>query len=89
MGYNPGGCRVRHNEVTSHSLTLGIFMFFHDDGQCLLSKLAYWASLMIVSDSALYAGVGCWSLSCVRPFVTLWTVAHQAPLSMELSRQEH
>ena len=29
------------------------------------------------------------SLSCVRPFVTLWTVAHQAPLSLEFSRQEY
>ena len=27
--------------------------------------------------------------SCVQCFVTLWTVAHQAPLSMGLSRQEH
>ena len=30
----------------------------------------------------------CW-LSCVRLFVTPWTVAHQAPLSMEFSRQEY
>ena len=29
------------------------------------------------------------SLSRVRLFVTLWTVAHQAPLSMEFSRQEY
>ena len=29
------------------------------------------------------------SLSCVWLFVTPWTVAHQAPLSIELSRQEH
>ena len=28
------------------------------------------------------------SLGCVRLFVTLWTVAHQAPLSMGFSRQE-
>ena len=27
-------------------------------------------------------------LSCVRLFVTLWTVAHQAPPSMGFSRQE-
>ena len=27
--------------------------------------------------------------SCVQLFVTLRAVAHQAPLSMELSRQEH
>ena len=27
--------------------------------------------------------------SCVRLFATLWTIAHQAPLSMDFSRQEH
>ena len=29
------------------------------------------------------------SFSCVQLFVTLWTVACQAPLSMVFSRQEH
>ena len=29
------------------------------------------------------------SLSCAQLFVTLWTVAHQAPLYMEFSRQEY
>ena len=29
------------------------------------------------------------SLSCTRFFATLWTVAHQAPPSMEFSRQEY
>ena len=29
------------------------------------------------------------SFSCVRLFVTPWTVAHQAPLSMEFSRKEY
>ena len=29
------------------------------------------------------------SLSCVRLFATPWTVAYQAPLSMEFSRQEY
>ena len=28
-------------------------------------------------------------LSCVQLFVTPWTVAHQAPLSLEFSRQEY
>ena len=28
-------------------------------------------------------------LSCVRLFATPWTIAHQAPLSMGFSRQEH
>ena len=27
--------------------------------------------------------------SCVRLFVTLWTIAHQAPLSMGSSRQQY
>ena len=27
--------------------------------------------------------------SCIRLFATLWTVAHQAPLSMGFSRQEY
>ena len=31
----------------------------------------------------------CWLLSCVWLFVTPWTVAHQAPRSMEFSRQEY
>ena len=30
-----------------------------------------------------------WVLSCVWLFVTPWTVAHQAPPSMEFSRQEY
>ena len=29
------------------------------------------------------------SLSCVQLFATPWTTAHQAPLSMEFSRQEY
>ena len=29
------------------------------------------------------------SLSCVQLFVTPWTEAHQAPLSVEFSRQEY
>ena len=29
------------------------------------------------------------SLCCVQLFVTLWTVAHQAPLSMRFLRQEY
>ena len=31
----------------------------------------------------------CWSLGCVQLFVTSWSVAHQAPLSMEFSRQAY
>ena len=31
----------------------------------------------------------CLSLSCIRLFATSWTVAYQAPLSIEFSRQEY
>ena len=31
----------------------------------------------------------CWSLSCVRLFVTPWTVAPKAPLSLKFSKQEN
>ena len=31
----------------------------------------------------------CWVISRVWPFVTLWTLTHQAPLSMGFSRQEY
>ena len=31
----------------------------------------------------------CQSLSCVQLFMTPWTIAYQAPLSMEFSRQEY
>ena len=43
----------------------------------VLSKLLPSASLCVQS------------FSCVQFFATLWTVAHQAPLSMEFSRQEY
>ena len=36
-----------------------------------------------------YVVVCAQSLSCVRPILTPWTVAHQAPLSMEFSRQAY
>ena len=32
---------------------------------------------------------GAWLFSCVRLFATSWTVAHRAPLSMGLSKQEY
>ena len=38
-----------------------------------------------VSESQLYVCI----LSCVRLFVTLWTVACKAPLSMGFPRQEY
>ena len=37
----------------------------------------------------IYLCIHAQSLSCGQLFVTLWTVAHQAPLSMEFSRQKY
>ena len=43
---------------------------------------------MIVPPGSLWTCVLS-DFSCVRLFVTLWTVAHQVPLSMGVSRQEY
>ena len=43
-----------------------------------------------LSDEDMWWSLGmCWSLSCVRFFVTPWTLARQAPLSMGFPRQEY
>ena len=59
-----------------------------------------WADIFLISSSKLYKTIicsdkgaievaVCWSLSRVRLFVTPWTVARQALLSMGFSRQEY
>ena len=42
-----------------------------------------------LNHDAVYIRVCSQSLSRVQLFATPWTVAHQAPLSVELSRQEY
>ena len=42
-----------------------------------------------MSTVCAFDAVLCAVLNCVRLFATPWTVAHQAPLSMEFSRQEY
>ena len=47
-------------------------------------------SISISQQSPPYTAHGvCWPLSCVQPFATPWTVAHQAPLPMGFSQQEY
>ena len=67
------------------------------------SKQEYWSGLTLPSPAQPYKCISkCYFLygnvprgcvlnyfSCVRLFVTLWTVAHQAPLSIGFSRQEY
>ena len=55
-------------------------------GQMLLLQIA---SFCIKSIRSKPVTVLVSVLSHVRLFATLWTVAHQAPLSMGFSRQEH
>ena len=56
----------------------------------LISKIVLWTSMPLLllnhlwgfsTSLSLYTVVAVQSLSCVRPFATPWTVAHQAPLS--------
>ena len=50
------------------------------------------SSLYVLYFSIRCSGRVCvcvWALSHVQLFVTPWTLAHQAPLSMEFSRQEY
>ena len=48
-------------------------------------RKSYWNSLVLT----IYVSEYVQALSCVWLFVTLWTVPHQAPLSMGLSQQEY
>ena len=45
--------------------------------------------LFVEASQLACAKVHVFMLSCVRLFVTPWTVAHQAPLSMGFSKQEY
>ena len=54
--------------------------------------LFYIFPFFLVHSKALIPNVCCAVLSrfsCVQLFATPWTVGHQAPLSMEFSRQEY
>jgi len=59
----------------------------------MMNIYSQWVELLYQNDRALYIWskltiVKVKSLSRVRLFVTPWTVAYQAPSSMEFSRQE-
>jgi len=57
---------------------LALFIFYHRS--CILHVLYIYMTMLLL--------LLCF-FSCVQLFVTLWTVALQAPLSMEFSRQEY
>ena len=54
---------------------------------CFSGTLVIYKTIFAFSNTECYAVLS--HLSCVQLFATLWTVAHQAPLSMGFSRQEY
>ena len=46
-----------------------------------------WVCLCIRCDRLCVCALSCFS--CIWPFVTPWTIAHQAPLSLGFTRQEY
>ena len=57
------------------------------DYSCFSGTLVIYKTIFAFSNTECYAVLS--HLSCVHLFATLWTVAHQAPLSMGFSRQEY
>ena len=85
--------QYRHLWATSRS-----FHSFQVKDRAMASKLApsWGGSLSAAAAIGLWPEQGwklwkwkCYSLRCVQLFATPRTVAHQAPLSMEFSRQEY
>ena len=70
-----------------------------DEIAFLLSSVCYWLLLIFLQLIILFLHLSEYlillcvlfgqSLICIQLFVTPWTVAHQAPLSTEFSRQEY
>ena len=58
---------------------MGVFLFFY---------FLVWIGVQPI-DSVVIVSCVLSHFSCVRLFVTIWTGAHQAPLSMGFSRQEY
>ena len=54
-----------------------------------LSRQEYWSGLQFSSPKGTIERKKVKLLSRVRLFATAWTVAYQAPSSMEFSRQEY
>ena len=51
--------------------------------------LRHYAFMPLGNGSGVTPDIMCSSLSRVRLFATPWTIAYQAPLSMEFARQEY
>ena len=58
---------------------------------CVMHCVEYQTALFNLTLKSAYVtgSVAGHTLNCVRHFVTPWTVVHQAPVSVEFSRQEY
>ena len=79
----------KNTEVSCHALPQGIFLA-QGLNQSFLHLLHWQAgSLPLAPPGKPRLMHQCQLLSCVQLFVTPWAIACQAPLSMELSKQEY
>ena len=83
-------CDVQHPVLHSNS-HVGILHMVEYIIQCYSLNSSHLILPHTVSTSPFFTSVSLFSQlqSCVWLFVIPWTVAHQAPLSMEFSRQEY
>ena len=72
-----------------HPSGLSQYTGFECPVSCIELGLVIYLTYGNIHVSILFSQIIPLSLSRVRLFVTLWTVAHQAPLSMGFSRQEY
>ena len=85
----PWDCPGKNTGVGCHVHLQGIFLIYGSNPQ-LLCLMLCGQILYCQSGGTLISSTYMLShSSCVALFVTLWTVAHQAPLSIGFSRQEY
>ena len=73
-----------------HKLKIIILKISYNCDSAVKENRVFWEVLCYTSLGARKKCVLCaQSLSCVRLFVTAWTAAHPAPLSVEFFRQEY
>ena len=72
------------------------FLSLHSQPAFLVSSMHWHARVLLEKEEGkslpspqCLPSVWCWSLSCVQLFLTSWTVAYQASLSMGFPRQEY
>ena len=78
----------KNTRVGCSALFQGIFLT-HGSNPCLLHLLHWQAGSLPLAPPGKTHVCMLSCCSCVRFFVTPWTVAHQGPLSMRFSRQEY